>query len=82
MNAEEHEKFNESICSALGGSAMILLSQLIDHYQKDLERKHGNEMLPNQHPRCYRQPILRSHLQFQHNCGTRYGSIKNRCTIY
>ena len=26
---------------------MILLSQLIDHYQKDLERSHGHEMLPS-----------------------------------
>ena len=28
---------------------MILLSQLIDHYQKDLERTHGHEMLPSHH---------------------------------
>lgn len=28
---------------------MILLSQLIDHYQKDLEKAHGHEMLPSHH---------------------------------
>jgi len=40
---------------------MILLSQLIDHYQKDLEKAHGHEMLPSHHQalramkRCRRQ---------------------------
>jgi cation transport regulator ChaB len=28
---------------------MILLSHVIDHYQKDLERTHGHEMLPSHH---------------------------------
>jgi hypothetical protein len=28
---------------------MIHLSRMIDHYQKDLEKTHGHEMLPSQH---------------------------------
>ena len=65
---------------------MILLSQLIDHYQKDLERTHGHEMLPSHHQalramkRCRRegsdhmilecQPCA-TKLRVPHSCGHR-----------
>ena len=75
---------------------MILLSHVIDHYQKDLERTHGHEMLPSHHQalramrRCRREGSdhmlleckpCATILQFRHNYGIHSGSIKKRCMI-
>ena len=56
---------------------MILLSQLIDHYQKELERIHGHEMLPSHHQalramrRCRREGSEHMLLECK-PCGTRF----------
>ena len=56
---------------------MILLSQLIDHYQKELERIHGHEMLPSHHQalramrRCRREGSEHMLLECK-PCATRF----------
>ena len=65
---------------------MILLSQVIDHYQQDLEKTHGHEMLPSHHQalramrRCRREGSDHMLLECQpcattirvpHSCGHR-----------